>query len=821
MRNILIITLIIILLILISIWLLLPYFPTYIDKFSSPDGKQNNVFRTPPSMTIVKSQTLVKGPKAYKTYIHDLIDNYNKNRPQEIVKKTIKDVLNDIAHHDIVGFHSHHYVRDQTKMHLHYEQGNILTMPTFFDSRDKWPGCLPPSLFQGTCGSCWAFAICTCLSARFYIESCGYGGCTGYPQMNQRSLNLGMDNINELYKFKQVTVTNIQNFINTDKNKNVVSKKEWIDAVRRAHTNVLNKIGYERFYSMQVLIYMLDYQSLGSIKFTKKDPNWNSIEQRAIRIFNDWKGPSGDINVKEWQDQWMYQPISLSVEKLISCCYPNCFESKSSTSGKSREQIIGQGTPQCFGNSLVDGWKLVRDIGVPTTMCIGYNLDNWQEGDQTPNCHELQGPNYEYCSGFSLSVDGWDRTIEEQLVSNEKNFTNPINESNPKLSKLPWSSQQIFKFVAKNAYEVNADVGTIQREILFRGPVTTGFTVYPDFQNVFGTLGLGGQKYKKTDDPLGSKENSLIYIWDGKGEPIGGHAITIVGWGTYTNPKEDLHLPYWICLNSWGRDWGTNGYPSENDRSGPPSKLTGGGYFWMVRGIDNCGIESNVCAGQPDLANITYPGVMEKYGWGLPYPDLKSVRLVPNIDKLKLKKEGLNITFKDFWPGGGLYNFNLGNDKWELAGMDPPSPYVLFWPTERPLYCIGKITKDLPVTENLVSLSPETYKLIEEISTKLLNPVVIIGNEQIQLITNVLKKLPNEYTTLRGVNRSGVIDHPKGTEVKIYPYKTISMEYLSSKAPRCPNVYEGVTIETDSIDAMCGPRLYQKKILETLDRNYQ
>lgn len=790
------------------------------EKFSQP--KDPKVFKAPASLTIVKSDTKLhhEPSKDYKTYLDDLIRNYNKNRPEETEKKTIREVLNDIAHHDIVGFHTHHLVKDLNKHHLHYEQGNVLTVPTFFDCRDKWPGCLPPSLYQGTCGSCWAFAICTCLSARFYIESCGYGGCGGYPQMNQRSLNLGMDNINELYNFRQITITNIHEFINTDKDKLIVSKEEWVDAVRRAHTNVLTKTGYEKFYSMQVLVYMLDYQSLGSIKFTKKNPNWKQIEKRATRVFDDWKASDGNINVKEWQDQWMYQPVPLSVEKLISCCYPNCFEQSSSIIGKSRQQLIDQGTPQCVGSTLVDGWKLVRDIGVPTTMCIGYNLDNWVPGDPTPNCHELQGPNYEYCSGFSLSLGGWDQAVQEQLDTNEKNLTNPINASNPALPKLPWSSQQIFKFVAKNAYEVNPVVTEIQREIMERGPVTTGITIYQDFQDLFGTLGMGGQKYENGKEVLGSGEYSLIYIWDGKGKPQGGHAITLVGWGTYRDAEHNI--PYWICLNSWGRDWGTNGYPEISKRDSVPNKLRGGGYFWMVRGIDNCGIESNVCAGQPDLANITYPGVMEKYGWGLPYPDLSTVKLVPNIDKKKIRESGLDIKFGDFWPGGGLYNFNYGNNKWELTAMEPPSPYVLFWPNERPLYCIGTIIRDLGRDDEYIYLSEETYNLIKEFAKKLSNPVVLIEKEQIQLITTqerTIKKLAGTekyLRVLRGVNRSHVGDHKAGSILKIYPYKTLSMEYLESKAPKCPPTYTGVIKEIDTIDSMCGPRLYQKKILETL-----
>ena len=49
--------------------------------------------------------------------------------------------------------------------------------------------------------------------------------------------------------------------------------------------------------------------------------------------------------------------------------------------------------------------------------------------------------------------------------------------------------------------------------------------------------------------------------------PEGGHAVRIVGFGTENNQD------YWLVANSWGTDWGLDG------------------YFKIARGTNECGIE--------------------------------------------------------------------------------------------------------------------------------------------------------------------------------------------------------------------------------------
>ena len=57
--------------------------------------------------------------------------------------------------------------------------------------------------------------------------------------------------------------------------------------------------------------------------------------------------------------------------------------------------------------------------------------------------------------------------------------------------------------------------------------------------------------------------------------PEGGHAVKLVGWGT-----ED-GTDYWLVANSWNTTWGMQG------------------FFYIARGVNECGIEDGSVAGMP------------------------------------------------------------------------------------------------------------------------------------------------------------------------------------------------------------------------------
>ncbi|PIO64767.1 papain family cysteine protease [Teladorsagia circumcincta] len=110
------------------------------------------------------------------------------------------------------------------------------------------------------------------------------------------------------------------------------------------------------------------------------------------------------------------------------------------------------------------------------------------------------------------------------------------------------------KHFGATAYIVSKKMTDIQKEIMTNGPVEVSYNVYEDFGSYTGGI------YVHTAGAL-----------------RGGHAVKMIGWGTENG------VPYWICSNSWNTDWGEKG------------------FFRIIRGIDECGIESGVVAGEPKL----------------------------------------------------------------------------------------------------------------------------------------------------------------------------------------------------------------------------
>ncbi|GFO10329.1 cathepsin b [Plakobranchus ocellatus] len=109
------------------------------------------------------------------------------------------------------------------------------------------------------------------------------------------------------------------------------------------------------------------------------------------------------------------------------------------------------------------------------------------------------------------------------------------------------------KHYGVKSYHVRGETNIMQ-ELVTYGPVEAAFTVYSDFT-----------QYK-----------SGVYQHT-TGSVLGGHAVKLMGYGVENGTK------YWLVANSWNEDWGDKG------------------YFKILRGRDECGIESQIVAGIPKV----------------------------------------------------------------------------------------------------------------------------------------------------------------------------------------------------------------------------
>lgn len=104
----------------------------------------------------------------------------------------------------------------------------------------------------------------------------------------------------------------------------------------------------------------------------------------------------------------------------------------------------------------------------------------------------------------------------------------------------------------KDSLKIFESPEAVKQEILKSGPVTTFFMAYTDL--LYYKSGV----YQHT-----------------KGDFGGGHAVKIIGWG------ETWLDNYWIIANSWGPDWGMDG------------------YFWMKQG--DSAVDKFVVSCEPEV----------------------------------------------------------------------------------------------------------------------------------------------------------------------------------------------------------------------------
>lgn len=195
----------------------------------------------------------------------------------------------------------------------------------------------------------------------------------------------------------------------------------------------------------------------------------------------------------------------------------------------------------CYGNSLIDAWTYLFTVGTSTESCTPYKLKDTRQSISE----------FETTDDIPLCIE------MTGMFSDMCNDFQLMHRSGKELG-TPARFYRCYQYFSIPGVEKDGgDEKNIRMHIYKYGPVTTGFMVYSDFY---------------TFDP-----KTTIYKWDGNSPFTGGHAVEIVGWGSENGTD------YWLVRNSWGPQWGIDG------------------YFKIIRGTNECDIESNVMSGLPDF----------------------------------------------------------------------------------------------------------------------------------------------------------------------------------------------------------------------------
>lgn len=110
-------------------------------------------------------------------------------------------------------------------------------------------------------------------------------------------------------------------------------------------------------------------------------------------------------------------------------------------------------------------------------------------------------------------------------------------------------------------YRIAPQENVIMQEIYSNGPVQATFKVNEDFF----LYQYGIYRHIRMNDRLSPQHRQHGY-----------HSVRIIGWGV--DNKHGRPVKYWLCANSWGRQWGE------------------GGFFRLERGTNECEIEEFVVA---------------------------------------------------------------------------------------------------------------------------------------------------------------------------------------------------------------------------------
>lgn len=298
---------------------------------------------------------------------------------------------------------------------------------------------------------------------------------------------------------------------------------------------------------------------------------------RSIKFKSDIELPKQFNGVEIWKKY--LSPIT----NQGSC--GNCWAHASSSALADRFAILSLGKIK-FNPSPYELTVCSNDFQTSDIQKVWKNESELQKMDKRMHDNRSCNGNNLYDTAASLFTDGItdsecfpnkfnvnNSTVDIGKIEDPSNLPYCYNVTGIELDTCSDGKTPMRKYRCKTAYLACKDSDSddikekkIMYDLYKYGPIIVGIMLFPDF----------------------------VYDYDGKtiythpdksGGELGGHAVRVVGWGEETVNGE--LIKYWWVANSWGTDWGMNG------------------YFRMKRGIKECQLEENIMSVIPEFPGMT------------------------------------------------------------------------------------------------------------------------------------------------------------------------------------------------------------------------
>ncbi|MBS3778189.1 MAG: C1 family peptidase [Candidatus Thermoplasmatota archaeon] len=282
------------------------------------------------------------------------------------------------------------------------------------------------------------------------------------------------------------------------------------------------------------------------------DDDLNSTDQSFQKEIDQIKQEIKTNNVS-----WTASINSVFMEQMenidfsLGCIIENSFEMTNESPNDSDHPVgltSSSSIPSSFDWRETDGMSWVTSVKnqAGCGSCVAFGTISALEavlqielGGQLETEYDLSEAHLFFCGGGTCS-GGWRinsavNYLIDQGVPDESCFPYVARDRPCNLTCPDWEQKAIKVGDGKRVGGyIAANTSAVKKALIDYGPLVTSYTVYQDF----------------------SAYDSGVYehVY---GDARGGHAVAIVGyndkWGNATEG-------YWICKNSWGKNWGENGY---------------------------------------------------------------------------------------------------------------------------------------------------------------------------------------------------------------------------------------------------------------------